>query len=520
MNKEIPSGDFLSSPRRGVFFFLALIIPICWMSLIRILAMPDGESANDAYYHAAMAEQGPSVFLAKKFPSLELSVWRDTFADKELLYHFLLYGLFRVQKLFIPAVQAPFHFPAICVLCLLTAALLFAMKRMGVSPPLYLPMVMLSLMSASNVMFRVLMLRPHVLSLILMFLLCGMLSGGSLRSRLLWSGVISVFYAWSYSNPQFILIPVLFFAVAGIRDSGWKNLWLIGASAGGVLLGLLLHPQFPNSFMIWKVQSLTALVGPLLSPGTFRYATLLPPQEMMAPGVLWNCRALPMYGFAYVNFLIFSRLAVHRGWKNIPSHYYAVGGLSLLFTIGTFLVLRTIEYAGPFAGLFGSLVWSMALKERIFLPGTGKPVRFCLVLTLLVFLMASWSSVLNIGFARSVTYPATGIGGWLDRNLPPKTLVVNLSWGDFPPLYQAARKPVFLWGMDPEFSYAADPKRSRRIELFLLNRGEMTPRRFRTATGAKYAVLLARREKFVEFLKQLGWRTLYEAEDGAVLVAD
>ena len=32
-------------------------------------------------------------------------------------------------------------------------------------------------------------------------------------------GSFSMVYAWSYSNPQFILIPVFFFAAAGIRDS-------------------------------------------------------------------------------------------------------------------------------------------------------------------------------------------------------------------------------------------------------------------------------------------------------------
>ena len=70
--------------------------------------------------------------------------------------------------------------------------------------------------------------------------------------------------------------------------------------------------------------------------------------------------------------------------------------------------------------------------------------------------------------------------------------------------------------MDPEFSVAADPKRTRRIERVLLNQRELTPRIFAVATGADYAVLLAKREKFVDYLKNLGWQTVYEAEDGVV----
>ena len=513
---NIPDGHFLS-PRYSRWFLIpAWVIPMLWLSLTRINGMLDGETANDTYYHIGMAERGPAVFCAKKFPALELSVWRDTFADKELLYHFALWGWVNVQKFLGGAVRAPFHFPALIFLGLLTASLLFAMKRMGVSPPLYLPMTLMAFMSAPNVMFRMLMLRPHILSLILMLVLCGLLAGGTWRSRLIWTGVLSLVYTWSYSNPQFILIPVFCFAAAGVRTDGWKSFWLIAVAMTGVFLGLLIHPQFPNTFIIWKVQSFDALFGPLLSTGARRYGTLLPPLEMMSPGVLWNRNALPMYIFVYLNFLIFARLIARLGWRKIPSYFYAVGGLSLLFTVGTFWVLRTIEYAGPFAGLFGALVWSLALREQIFLPGRENPRRFCLIFTLIVFILTGGVAAMNIGYAKSVTLPATEIGAWMDRHLPERALVVNLSWGDFPSLFHGNHKQVFLWGMDPEFSVAADPKRTRMIERTLLNQRELTPRRFAAACGAEYAVLLAKREEFVEYLKELGWQTVYEAADGAV----
>ena len=242
----------------------------------------------------------------------------------------------------------------------------------------------------------------------------------------------------------------------------------------------------------------------------------MPPMEMMPPGVVWNRNALPMYVFAYLNFLIFARLTVRIGWKKIPAGVYAAGALSLMFTAGTFLVLRTIEYAGPFTGLFGAAVWSMALRERIFLPGCENPKRFCLILTMIAFLFAGVAAVMNIGYSKNLTPPAVSIGKWMERNLPERELVVNLNWGDFPSLFHANRKQVFLWGMDPEFSVAADPKRTRRIERLVLNQQEMVPRRFAAVTGARYAVVLAKREKYVEFLKSIGWHTVYEGKDGAV----
>ena len=517
---DSPSGligqETVFSPRHmRIFLLLTWVVTMFWFWLGRTQTMRDGET-NDTYYHIAMAERGPSVFCAKKFPALELSVWRDHFADKELLYHWTLRGLLKLQELFGFPVRVPYHFPALVLIGLLCASLLFAMKRLGVAPPLYLPMTMLALMSAPNVMYRILMLRPHVLSLILMFFLCGQLAEGPLRRRLIWTLLISLVYAWSYSNPQFIVIPVLFFAFASCRQDGWKGLLLVVAALGGVMLGLLIHPQFPNTFLIWKVQSFDALFGPLLQSGVRQYSTLVSPQEMHAPHVIWNCRALPMYAFVYLNFLIFARLIAKLGWKNIPPVFYAVGGLSLLFTGGTFLVLRTIEYAGPFAGLFGAMVWSLALKEKVFLPGRDRPARSALILTLLTFIPAGFSTGLNIGYSSSMSRPATELGAWMERNLPEGELVVNLNWGEFPQLFHGSRKQVFLWGMDPEFSIAADPKRTQRIERMLFDRQQLNPRLFRRVTGGRYAVTLTKDDESVEYLNSIGWKTLYNGPDGVV----
>ena len=514
-------NDDLSRKRQTrICLLAAFLLPFLWLCILRPMSMNQGETANDAYYHAAMAERGPAVFCAKKFPALELSVWRDTFADKELLYHFLLSGLIRVQKIFTAEIVPPFHFPAMVFVAGFLAAFLFAMKRMGVAPPLYLPMTMAAVLIAPNITFRVLMLRPHVLSLALLLFLCGILAAGSFRKRLLWTLGVSMVYAWSYSNPQFIVIPALAFSIAGIRTDGWKSLLIAAAAAVGVGLGLLVHPQFPNSFIIWKVQSFDALFRPLLAEGAKGYASLMPPMEMQPPDLLWHLAAIPLYVFVYLAFLVFARVTGKCGWKNLPQHVIALGMLTLLFTGGTFLVQRTVEYAAPFGALFGAAVTHLALQEKVFLPGREKPLKFCLILSIAMIGIAVYSSVLNIGYGRISTPPAAKIGAWMERNLPEKTLVVNLNWGDFPAIFHANRKQVFLWGMDPEFSVAADPERTRKIERMLLQAQHMTPRRFYALTGSRYALVLAKRENFIRYLKKIGWRAVYEAEDGALFIVE
>ena len=106
-----------------------------------------------------------------------------------------------------------------------------------------------------NYTFRLSVLRPHMLSIAFLTFSAGILAKGSFRFRLIAMGILSFCFAWSYSNPHFIVIVPLVFALVRIPRDGWRELWLPVMSLGAVLLGLLLHPQFPNSFTIWKVQS-------------------------------------------------------------------------------------------------------------------------------------------------------------------------------------------------------------------------------------------------------------------------
>ena len=95
-------------------------------------------------------------------------------------------------------------------------------------------------------------------------------------------------------------------------------------------------------------------------------------------------------------------------------------------------------------------------------------------------------------------------------------LVVNLNWGDFPAIYHANRKQRFFWGMDPVFSLATDPERTRKFEEMLRDPRKLTPTRFYKLTSTRYALVLSRREAFVRYMKSIGWTALYEDRSGTV----
>lgn len=515
--RRIENLRFSHNSYAGVFMLLAFLLPFLWICVIRGVCMNGGESGNDAYYHAAMAQQGPSVFCAKSFPQLELSVWKENFANKELLYHTLLWGIFSLEKVFGSGMEPPFHLPALFYMALALGAFIFAMRSFGVQPMLMVPMTLLCVMSCSNILFRFMMLRPHVFSLAWMLLLCGILMKGSVRSKILWGYVIGALYTWSYSNPQFILLPAAAFAIARAREEKNKHiLWVIVSVLGGILTALVVHPQFPNTLLIWKVQTLDAVLGPLLAIPGKTYTSLMAPMEMSNPGLSYVRDAAGLYILEYITLLTFFRLGAVKGFRNISSYVYAAVILSLLYVGGTFVVQRTMEYAAPFAALGSSFVFCTALKEKVFLPGRENPVRFCLILTIICILLGSISTLLNISHKHLSTPPAEKIGKWMEKNLPEGTLVVNLNWGDFPAIYHANRKQRFFWGMDPVFSLALSPERTRRFEEMLRDPRYLTPQRFYRITSTRYALVLSRREAFVRYMKSIGWTALYEDKSGTV----
>ena len=451
-----------------------------------------------------------------------MSIWNNHFADKELLFHGALWGLRGIQKLLHLPTGAPFHLQSFLLIAGVLLAFIFTMRRMGISPPFIMIFTILLPFISANFMFRFMMMRPHVLSISFLLATCALISKGSLRFRIGCAGILSFLYAWTYSNPQFIVIPALAFAFAYFRRDSMKVFWIPAAALAGVMLGLLIHPQFPNSFIIWKVQSFDALFGPIFTDNLQKVSSEMLPMEMLAPKFRWHKSMFPFYIFTYLALLCFCRLAIRRSWSAIPPEIKAVGFLAVFFTGGMFVALRTVEYAVPFTVLFGALVFQEAFHANALLPLRSKPQKMFLVYTLIAIVLGVISSGLNLLLTPAMVHPSVEIGKWMRENIPPETTVVNLNWGDFPTIFHANDRNYYLWGMDPVFSFAQDGRHAREVEKLLLNieRIRNSDKLLGRLTNAKYAVLLAKRENFVNLLKRNDWKTVYEAKDGAVFLLE
>ena len=179
-----PASDSPWRPCTGIgragriMLAFAFLIPFVWLGALRIGVMKTGENSQDALYHAMMAKLGPGVYAAKQFPWTQMSVWKDHFADKELLYHAGLNVIFSVEKVFGAVPDPPFHAAALFYSGLAILGCLFAAWRLGVRPLYLLLGSPFFSVIVPNYTFRLSVLRPHVLSIAFLTFTTGLLAKG------------------------------------------------------------------------------------------------------------------------------------------------------------------------------------------------------------------------------------------------------------------------------------------------------------------------------------------------------
>ena len=505
----IPEETQYTSPRRKTSYLgyamllFAFLIPVLWLGTLRLTVMKTGENSQDALYHAMMAKMGPRVYATKQFPWTQMSVWKDHFADKELMYHAGLNAIFSVEKLFGADPDPPFHAAALLYSALAILGCVFAAWRLGVRPLYILAGSPFFSVIVPNYTFRLSVLRPHILSIAFLTFTTGILAKGSFRFRLAVTCVLSFCFAWSYSNPHFIVIIPLIFAVSRLKSGGWRELWLPVLSLGGVLLGLLLHPQFPNSFVIWKVQSWDALIAPMMAG-----VRLSKPSEMLAPRFGFNRTAAPLYLMAWCILMMFVRLLERKGFRKIDPNIVAITVLAGGFTAGIFVAVRTVEYAGPFVAIAFLLLLEHMTREGFHLPlhkfKWGVPG---LLAALSVGLGIYSSYYFRKECPQVIVQPLPKITAFLKENVPAGCPVVNLDWSDFPALFYNDTDHPWQWGMDPMFSYSKDPRRTLLLTSTTPGLGgDPYPEDVYKAFGSKYAVLLWPRISQASYLYDHGWK--------------
>jgi len=285
-----------------------------------------GSAEPDRWYHLALARMIAHGGLPRVLPQVEDLGWGHYFPDKEFLFHALTALAWKIGEA--PAVLwlVPLLGAAI-VLCLYTEA------SRQLKPLAASVLVIVGVALTAGLLFRLSLLRPHLLS-ILVFVLLLM---AVLRDRPRLAALAAAVFALSYH--AFIVVGFVIGAACLLpRQPGFtKHTW--AWCLGGLAVGTLVHPYFPSNLVMGVLHLRLALGLESLPPAT-------PGTELAAPTLPQFFQA---YGF-YPLLLVGVAIAT---WLRKPQASAERSGLVLLFVLTAIFTvlgtctLRAMEYGVP-----------------------------------------------------------------------------------------------------------------------------------------------------------------------------
>ena len=390
----------------------------------------------DSYFHAKMGRMVLEKGLIHEFPWMYFTFQRDRYADPYLLFHVYL-GLWVKLLPLGPIVAVKL---GMLVLIGLIAVVAFWILRMFSAGWAWLGIALLAAMTSSHVYQRLIFVRPHVLSVLL--LLLGLRA--ILAKRWWMLAAVSFLYAYSYSAPHLLtvvgVIAGVVFSVAEKR-AAWQP---VAFSLGGLAAGLVANPYFPRDINYLYIVTFKMAAAKLS----------LSPAELM-PLSSWQVVVINWPSFLILALTI---LAVFRSSRRPSSR-----SLFLFITAGFFFVLlmrsyRFIEY-WPFVATLAvaSIASEIVLPSPLFDRVMTKAGRVASAAVLLV--VGAFAVRLAYKQTNSVVpyAPMKEVMEVLDREASPGDIVYTDNWAMTMPMFYISDKVYYLLMGDPQSMFVAHP---------------------------------------------------------------
>lgn len=389
----------------------------------------------DAHYHIAVARLTAQHGILHEFPWTAFSWLADNYADKELLLHLVLVPIADLRPADISRIFCTVFGAAVL------AALFLIFRREKVQAAgLWTVLV---LVSSAYFLVRFSLLRPHLLSLLLVIVLLW----SAQRQKRVVLGVTAFLFPLCYTAwhlPVGLMVIGEFSRWLLHRRIDWRGLLVV---AGCLLLGIMVHPNFPTNVRFFWIQNFDVLFGTVLSKqvgfdmgpefepfdlyGFFHYL-LVPAALVVASSiVLWLGRNAP-----------------DDNGRDRDSLALAVVITAAVFLLLTLRVQRFIEYLVPFSVYAAALVLGR-LRWR-WLASAIVLVSICLLLVL------GRQQVQAMGQRRDDFSDKASQA--LQTVIPKNAGVVTCGWGLTGAMMLALPERKFMVALDPVFFWRYDPE--------------------------------------------------------------
>jgi hypothetical protein len=475
-------GDFSPASSRWrrlelVAGLLVIIAVFCWLQL-STPGICGGDF--DGYYHIKWSQLLGEGLQHGKFPPtfewLPLTTLNPAhYADQHFLFHLLLIPFISVGDLRLAAKIAAAFFGAAAV-----CSVYWLIWRYRIRYPL---LWLLALLGCSWIFFyRIDMTKAESLSLL--FLVVGTVL--LLERKFIWLLPTAFLFTWAYNLFILLGLEVALWVVVlwwSERRLHWKPLLWTGL---GMVMGFVINPYFPRNLHLF-LEHLVAKAGPMAADVGLEWYSLGSWDFLKASLLAAPATIVGYIGFGYV-------LSLSRGDRmraQRPLYFLLLSTALLLMAIRS---RRFMEYWPPFAILFGAFALQGALTASsrndaldpfAAEPGAGqaRPGKDnagwkIFELAPLALGLAAICSY-NLHFVQAVTRStnsdpdiyATG-AAWLRTHVPPRTLIYDLNFSDFPKLFFYDSVHTYVTGLDPQYLHNLHPELE---ELDLRLRAQQEP---------------------------------------------
>lgn len=396
----------------------------------------------DGWYHVKMAWLIRTEGVMDTFPWVVHSIWADRFYDKELGFHLLLMP-FTFGDLVTGGKLAAVTFSSVFV-----ASFYLVLRLQGVRWALFWTLLLLA--SGRFFGYRLHMPRPHLLSMI--FSLWALFA--VLRRSWKSLAVISVAYAFSYVAPIVaVFYAGIYWAVSVWRERAW-NPALPLAALGGIVLGWVIHPHFPNNFVHMWINLVNVIGG---AWGIGETGLQLGMEMRAADRSQFIANHLVVIAALGAAVWTFARMRDKRDPAILTLAIISVGYFVLALQSKRF-----VEYWVPLSIWVSALVIDRGARESESIGQVGERPRF-LRRVLQVGLGVAVLAMLSLsqqGTRSSIArQPVSRERGalWLAERAPRDDLVFTCDWDDSPGLFFFNHRNRYMVILDPNYMYRWKP---------------------------------------------------------------
>ncbi|MCB0334404.1 MAG: hypothetical protein KDD55_12940, partial [Bdellovibrionales bacterium] len=404
----------------------------------------------DAFYHMKVSLLMRLHGVLYEFPWTELSTWKDSFSDKDFLFH-----VFLVPFTYFDDLELGGKYAVVVFAALVLTSVFSLLRRYKVSYAA-LWALLLPLMSI-DFFYRMSLTRPHILGVL--FLLWIVFA--VIEKRLLLLAFLSFFFPWAHTSYALPVVWIGALAFVSWLFSGPSYLKPLLVSFVVTLLGTIVHPYFPDNWQMFWVQNIVVMQKGLGTSEIFHLGRELGVHTTKV-FLLHNIVSL---------LLTFSTVIVLASGKVKLTEKHKAWCWFAFFAFGMTLLMRRFAEIWAPINLIASLQILIPFvqeekKHLSYLRGAG--------FSLLLFLVVGGGFWLSY---RTVQKELVGkppffkeAAQFFEEHSEPGELIFTCDWDDASGIFFFNHKNHYLVMLDPTFAMQYDEKKATRWRALALGK--------------------------------------------------